>query len=262
MTNYYTMKKVALVTGGSRGIGFGIARELAKNEFDLAIFGMRIKDQVSDALEELKKLGADVLYIQGNVASAKDRDKALAAIRSHFNRLNVLVNNAGMAPRKRTDILKATEESYDEVMDANLKGPYFLTQHVSRWMIDQKREFKGFESCIINISSVSAVMASVNRGEYCISKAGMSMMTQLFAARLGSHNIPVYEIRPGITLTDMTATVKQKYDKMLREGLTIQTRWGLPEDIGKAALALASGSFPYSTGAVINVDGGMTVQRL
>jgi len=256
------MKKVALVTGGSRGIGFGIASELAKNEFDLAIFGMRTKDQVSDALEELKALDADVLYIQGNVASAKDRDKAVTAVRLHFNRINVLVNNAGMAPRERTDILKTTKESYDEVMDANLSGPYFLTQQVACWMIDQLHEFKDFEGCVINISSVSAVMASVDRGEYCISKAGMSMMTQLFATRLGSYNIPVYEIRPGITLTDMTSSVKQKYDKMLREGLTIQGRWGLPEDIGKAALALASGSFPYSTGAVINVDGGMTVQRL
>jgi 3-oxoacyl-[acyl-carrier protein] reductase len=256
------MKRVALITGGSRGIGFGIAKELAKNEFDLAIFGMRTRDQVSDALEELISLGADVLYIQGNVAAGKDRDKALAAIRSHFNRLNVLVNNAGMAPRERADILKTTEESYDEVMDANLRGPYFLTQQASCWLIDQKQEFKDFEGCIINISSVSAVMASINRGEYCLSKAGMSMMTQLFASRLGIHNIAVYEIRPGITLTDMTASVKQKYDKMLREGLTIQSRWGLPEDIGKAALALASGSFPYSTGAVINVDGGMTVQRL
>ena len=256
------MKRVALVTGGSRGIGFGIARELAKNEFDLAIFGMRTREQVSDAIEELISLGADVLYIQGNVAVGKDMDKALVAIRSHFNRLNILVNNAGMAPRERADILKTTEASYDEVMDANLRGPYFLTQQVSCWLIDQKQGSGDFEGCIINISSVSAVMASVNRGEYCLSKAGMTMMTQLFATRLGGHNIPVYEIRPGITLTDMTASVKQKYDKMLREGLTIQSRWGLPEDIGKAVLALASGSFPYSTGAVINVDGGMTVQRL
>jgi len=256
------MKKVALITGGSRGIGFGIAKEFAKNGFDLAIFGRRPEDQVSDALDELDGSGADVLYIQGNMANTGDRKKVVTAIRSHYNRLNVLVNNAGMAPRKRTDILKTTQDSYDEVMDANLKGPYFITQSVSNWMIDQKNKFNGFEGCIINISSVSAVMASVNRGEYCISKAGMAMITRLFADRLGNYEIPVYEIRPGIILTDMTASVKQKYDKMLREGLTIQARWGLPEDVGKAALALASGSFPYSTGAVINVDGGMSVQRL
>ena len=262
LLNLFNMKKVALITGGSRGIGFGIARELARNKFDLAIFGMRSRDQVSDALNELKSLGADVLYHQGNIASGKDREKALLAVRSHFNRLNVLVNNAGMAPRKRSDILKTTEKSYDEVMDTNLKGPYFLTQHVSSWMIDQKRNFADFTGCIINISSVSAVMVSLNRSEYCISKAGMSMMTKLFAARLGNYDIPVYEIRPGIILTDMTSSVKQKYDKMIREGLTLQFRWGLPEDVGKAALALTNGSLNYSTGAIINIDGGMSIQRL
>ena len=256
------MRKVALITGGTRGIGLGIAKELAGNGFDLAILGRRAKDQILEALENLGSSGADVLYIQGNVAEAGDREKALSAIKAHFNRLNILVNNAGMGPRTRTDILETTPESFDEVMDVNLKGPYFLTQAVSCWMIEQKKQDEGFEGCIINISSVSAVMASVNRGEYCISKAGISMMTRLFAARLGSHEIPVYEIRPGIVLTDMTIPVRQKYDQMLREGLAVQSRWGMPEDVGKAVLSLATGSFPYSTGAVINVDGGMMIQRL
>lgn len=256
------MKKVALITGGSRGIGLGIAEELANNNFNLTIMGRRSSDQVSKIMDGLRKTGADVLYFQGDVASVKDRKNCLEAIEEHFGILNVLINNAGIAPRVRNDILQTTEESFDEVMEVNLKGPYFLTQQVANWMIDQKIKNKKFEACIINISSVSATIASTNRGEYCISKAGISMITQLFAVRMGEFGIPVFEIRPGIILTDMTVKVREKYDNMIKEGLTIQPRLGLPVDVGKAALALVNGSFNYSTGQVIMVDGGITVQRM
>jgi 3-oxoacyl-[acyl-carrier protein] reductase len=256
------MKKVALITGGSRGIGLGIAEQLAVNGFDLAINGVRKEGDVQHILAALKEKGADVLYCQGSVASATDRKRILEILKNHFGKLNVLVNNAGMAPRERRDILEATEESFDEVIGTNLRGPYFLTQQAANWMIEQKKSDPQFYGCIINISSVSATVASVNRGEYCISKAGVGMATQLFASRLGEFNIPVYEVRPGIISTDMTAGVKEKYDTLISQGLTIQKRWGLPEDVGKVVSALAVGNFAYSTGQVIMVDGGMTVPRL
>ncbi|GAA5221314.1 3-ketoacyl-ACP reductase [Membranihabitans marinus] len=256
------MKKVALITGGSRGIGFGVALELAKNQFDIVINGMRDESSVSEAIKELQDLGAEVLYCQGNVASTEDRASILAKIKERFGRLNVLVNNAGVAPSERKDILDASEESYERVMKINLQGPYFLTQAVANYMIEQRNADSGFEGCIINVSSVSTDMVSVNRGEYCISKSGMAMMTQLFAVRMGEFDIPVFEIRPGVIKTDMTAGVKEKYDALIEEGLFVQPRWGLPSDIGKAAAALALKYFPYSTGQVIMVDGGMTIARL
>jgi 3-oxoacyl-[acyl-carrier protein] reductase len=256
------MKKVALVTGGSRGIGLGIAQCLAAEGFDLAINGMRPAADVEETLQMLRQTGGEVIYCRGNLASKEDRSAMIEAVRSHFGQLNVLVNNAGMAPRERRDILEATEESFDEVIQTNLKGSYFLTQQAANWMIDQRRANPSFAGCIINISSISATVASVNRGEYCISKAGISMATQLFAARLGEFNIPVYEIRPGVIATDMTSGVKEKYDKLIAEGLCATPRWGVPDDVGKAVAALANGSFPYSTGQVIMVDGGLTIPRL
>lgn len=256
------MKKVALITGGSRGIGFGIAYHLAKNGFDIAINGMREEAAVGGALKDLRDAGAEVLYCQGDMASARDREKMLQKIKTHFGRLHVLVNNAGVAPKERRDILDATEESFDHVISTNLKGNYFLTQHAANWMIRQKQDNLQFTGCIINISSISATVASVNRGEYCISKAGISMATQLFAVRLGEFDIPVYEVRPGIISTDMTSGVKEKYDKMIEAGLCVQKRWGYPEDVGKVVGALASGNFAYSTGQVIMVDGGLTLARL
>jgi len=172
------------------------------------------------------------------------------------------VNNAGVAPKVRADILEATEESYDWVMNINLKGPYFLTQAVANWMIAQCKKDADFAGCIVNISSISATVASPSRGEYCLSKAGVSMATRLWATRLGEFNIPVYEVRPGVIKTDMTATVQEKYDKLIAEGLMVQARWGYPEDIGKAVASLVRGDLAYSTGQVIMVDGGMTLQRL
>ncbi|HUJ71337.1 MAG TPA: 3-ketoacyl-ACP reductase [Verrucomicrobiae bacterium] len=256
------MKRMALITGGTRGIGFGVAQELAREGFDLAVCGVRDESAAADALATLRKLGAEVLYCQCDVADREARARMLAAIRQRAGRLHVLVNNAGVAPRERHDILDATEENFEQVVRTNLQGPYFLTQAVANWMVEQKKADAGFAGCIINVSSISATIASVNRGEYCISKAGVAMATQLWAARLGEFGIPVYEIRPGIIKTDMTASVQEKYDKLLGEGLTVQRRWGTPEDMGRATAALVRGDFPYSTGQVIMVDGGLSIQRL
>jgi 3-oxoacyl-[acyl-carrier protein] reductase len=256
------VRKIALVTGGSRGIGFGIATELALQGFDLAINGVREINEVEANLHMLAALGARVLYYRANVSIADQRAAMIAGIRKDFGALHVLVNNAGVAPAERKDILEASEESYDRVMDTNLRGPYFLTQAVANWMIAQHATDSNFSGCIINVSSVSATFASVNRGEYCISKAGISMATQLFATRLAEYNIPVFEVRPGIIRSDMTAGVTEKYDKLIAGGLTAQKRWGEPADVGRAVAALATGNFPYSTGQVIMVDGGMTIPRL
>ncbi len=256
------MNKTALITGGSRGIGFGIAECLAREGFDLAINGIRNESKVNDALEKLRSFGVKVIYCQGDIRSSASRKSIIDKVKSEFGQLNVLVNNAGVAPKERNDILEATEESFDYVVGTNLKGTYFLTQLAANWMVEQKQRDEDFTGCIINVTSVSSTVASTNRGEYCIAKAGLSMVTQLYAARMGEYQIPVYEIRPGVIATDMTAGVKEKYDKLFSEGLAVQKRWGLPEDIGKAAAGLARGDFPYSTGQVIMVDGGLTLQRL
>ena len=256
------MKNVALITGGSRGIGYGIAEHLAKAGFDLAINGLRPESDVTEALSTLRALGADAVYCPGNIALSADRLAILAKVNDYFGRLNVLVNNAGIAPKERLDLLEATEESFQHVLSTNLQGPYFLTQAAANWLIQQKRHQATFAGCIITISSVSATVASLNRGEYCVAKAGLSMATQLFAARLGEFDIPVYEVRPGIIHTDMTAGVTAKYDKLIEDGLCVQKRWGHPDDVGRAVAALAQGNFPYSTGQVIMVDGGMTLPRL
>lgn len=255
-------RPVALITGGSRGIGFGIAEQLADAGFDLAINGVRPEEAVRAALDALRSRGSDVIYCPGDIASTSARTDMLQAIRDHFGRLNVLVNNAGVAPKERRDILEATEESFQYVLSTNLQGAYFLTQAVANWMIAQRTAQADFWGCIITVSSVSATVASVNRGEYCVAKAGLSMATQLFATRLGEYDIPVYEVRPGIIKTDMTAGVTAKYDALIESGLCVQKRWGLPNDVGRAVAALAKGDFPYSTGQVILVDGGLTIPRL
>ncbi len=256
------MKKVALITGGSRGIGLGIAHALADLGFDLAINGMRPASDVEATLDTLRQHGHKVIYCQGNIASLSDHAHILHAIKSDFGQLNLLVNNAGVAPKVRLDILQTTVESFDHVMNTNLRGPFFMTQSVANWMIEQKEKNYDFQAQIINISSISATVASTMRGEYCISKSGISMMTQLFAVRMAKHDIPVYEIRPGIIKSDMTAGVKEKYDTLIADGLTLQPRWGTPEDIGLAVKALANGAFPYSTGHVFMLDGGLTISKL
>lgn len=256
------MKQVALVTGGSRGIGYSIVKHLAMQGFDIAINGVRPEEAVKDVVESIRALGVDVIYCQGNISLTADRKKILLQVKDSYQKLNILVNNAGIAPKERRDVLGTTEESFDEVISTNLKGNYFLTQDAANWMVEQKQIDPNFTGAIINVSSISATVASVNRGEYCISKAGISMATQLFAVRLGEFDIPVYEIRPGIISTDMTAAVTEKYDNLIEQGLCLQKRWGEPDDVGKAVGALAIGSFPYSTGQVFMVDGGLTVPRL
>src|SRR6476660_3238657 len=228
------MKRVALVTGSSRGIGRGIAEALATDGFDLAINGVRRAEQVADVVEVFEKRGAAVLYCRGDISSADDRAAVVAAVRERFGRLDVLVNNAGVAPASRADLLDATEASFERLVRINLQGPYFLTQLVARWMIDQRAADAKFTGVIVNVSSVSATEASVNRGDYCISKAGVAMATQLWAARLAEHGISVYEVRPGIVRTDMTEGVADKYDALIAGGLTLERRWGLPEDVGRA----------------------------
>jgi NAD(P)-dependent dehydrogenase (short-subunit alcohol dehydrogenase family) len=255
-------KRVALVTGGSRGIGFGVAEWLADSGFDVAINGVRPAADVVDALSKLSARGVNTHYVQGNVADSEDRQTILDGVRQHFGRLDVLVNNAGVAPNVRADILDATEESYDRVMDINLKGPYFLTQLAARWMIEQRQADSNFRGVVVNISSVSATEASINRGEYCISKAGIMMATQLWAHRLAEFGIAVYEVRPGVIHTDMSAAVAEKYDRLIANGLTVENRWGEADDIGRAVAMLARGELTYATGNVLNIDGGLTLRRL
>ncbi len=257
------MGRVALITGGARGIGLGIARALAREGFGLALCGTRTEAEADAALAELRAAGNDPLYCRADVSVAADRGRLLDAVRDRFGALHLLVNNAGVAPLARTDLLDADEASFERVLRINLQGPYFLTQAAARWMVEQRRTDPSFAGCIIDIGSVSASVASVNRGEYCVSKAGVAMMTQLFAARLGAEGIPVYEIRPGIVRTDMTASVAGAYDaKIAASELLVQRRWGEPDDVGRAAAMLARGDLAYSTGQVICVDGGLTVQRL
>jgi 3-oxoacyl-[acyl-carrier protein] reductase len=257
------MKKVALVTGGGRGIGFGICEKLAADGFNLVLSGRSDAAKVADSVQTLENRGAEVLYCSGDVSSAADRAAMLAEIKERFGRLDVLVNNAGVAPKVRADILEADEDSFEWIMKINLQGPYFLTQACANWMVEQKQADDSFAGCIINVGSISATVVSPNRGDYCISKAGLGMMNELFAARLGEFSIPVYEIRPGIIKTDMTAGVTDKYDNLINNTeLLVEKRWGVPEDIGKLAAAMARGDLPYATGQAIYVDGGLTMNRL
>lgn len=258
--------KVALVTGGSRGIGHGIALRLAEAGFTLAISGRRTREQVQPALDAIAARSPGSIpgpiYVQADVSDGAERTNLLRAVEEQFGRLDVLVNNAGIAPRIRADLLEAREDSFDELIATNLKGPYFLTQAVAAWMIRQRERDASVSRCIVNISSISATVASVNRGDYCISKAGIAMATRLWAARLAEYGIGVYEVRPGIIESDMTAGVHDKYDALIEGGLLLEKRWGTPDDVGRAVRALATGELPYATGAVLVVDGGLTLERL
>ena len=256
------MAKTALITGAGRGIGHGIALCLAREGVNVAIMDVLPEEAVAENLQRLADEGAEVLFCRGDVTSAEDRAQVLSDVEARFGGLNVLVNNAGVAPKVRADILEAGEESYDWVMGINLKGPYFLTQAAANWMIRQQQADAAFDGCIVNVSSISATVASPSRGEYCLSKAGVSMATRLWAVRLGEFGIPVYEVRPGVIRTDMTAVVTEKYDKLIAEGLCLQKRWGLPEDIGRTVAMMVRGDIAYSTGQVIMVDGGLDVSRL
>jgi NAD(P)-dependent dehydrogenase (short-subunit alcohol dehydrogenase family) len=256
------VRRGALVTGATRGIGLGIARALVGEGFDLALCGLRAEAEVAPVLAELKGGGAAVHYVRADIGERADRLRLVSEVRGRLGRLHVLVNNAGMAPRVRADLLEAGEESFERLLRVNLQGPYFLTQAVARWMLEQKGAEEAWAGCIVNVTSTSATVASTNRGEYCVSKAGLAMASQLWAARLAGAGIAVYEVRPGIIRTDMTAAVTEKYDRLIAEGIVPQGRWGTPEDVGRVVAALARGDAPYSTGAVVTVDGGLTIPRL
>lgn len=256
------MKKVALITGGTRGIGLGIAECLAREGYDLSLCGLRDERSVADTLNALRELGHKVLYTPCDVGDASQRAELMAATQDRFGGLQVLVNNAGIAPAQRVDLLEASIDEFERILRTNLQGPHFLTQQVARWMIEQRKADSNSAAYIINISSVSATMASTTRGEYCISKAGIGMSTQLWALRLAEFEIPVFEVRPGVVLTDMTSAVKEKYDALIEEGLIPQNRWGDVMDTGRIVAALVRGDFDYSTGQVFLVDGGLSLPRL
>jgi 3-oxoacyl-[acyl-carrier protein] reductase len=270
-TYAWGMNPVALITGASRGIGRGIALELAAAGYDVVInFAANSEAAAETAtacIARARSAGKDIkaLTCRADIAKASDRRKLIAFVKSRFSRLDVLVNNAGVAPAVRADLLEADEKSFDRLISINVKGPYFLTQLAANWMIEQRRSAVRGDSPrpkIVTISSVSAYTASTNRSDYCISKAALSMLTPLFAARLAEHGIRVYEIRPGIIATDMTAKVRDKYDKLITEGLTPIKRWGTPEDVARAVVAIAQDALPFSTGEVINVDGGFHLRIL
>jgi len=254
--------KVAVVTGGTRGIGLGVARALARDGWNLALGGTRDSSEVAGVLTELRAAGGEVRYLQGDLASRDDRRRIVASVRDQIGPVNLLVNNAGRAPRVRADILEAGEESFEELIRTNLQGPYFLTQAIAVDQVVRRHADPSFAAAIVFITSVSAELASANRGDYCVTKAGLAMAVKLFAARLAADGIPVYEIRPGIVETDMTAGVREIYDRRIADGLVPQARWGTPADVGRAVAALLGGNLAYSTGSVIHVDGGLSIGRL
>ncbi|AKC81649.1 3-ketoacyl-ACP reductase [Verrucomicrobia bacterium IMCC26134] len=258
-------KFTALVTGASRGIGRGIALELAKAGGRVAINYAGNEVAANEALELVRAAGGDGFIVQGDVSVASDRARVVAETVRQFGRIDLLVNNAGVAPSVRADLLDAGEESFDRLFAINLKGPFFLTQLVAKQMLEQAPDAEGFRGRIVNITSISVYTASTNRGDYCMVKAGLAMMTKLFADRLATAGINVYEIRPGVIATDMTGGVKAKYDKLILEderGISPIRRWGKPEDIGRAVRAIAEDRFPFTTGTAFDVDGGFHLQRL
>jgi len=255
-------RRVALITGGTRGIGLGIARALAQEGWNLALCGMRQSEDIRSTLEALRTMGVSVRYSQADIARREDRDRLAADTIEVFGHVNALVNNAGRAPRTRADLLDTTEQSFEELIRVNLQGPYFLTQTIARHLVDRKAADPGFAAGIVFISSVSAELASINRGEYCVSKAGLSMAARVFALGLAPSSIPVYEVQPGIIATDMTASIRSVYDQRIAEGLVPEGRWGQPDDVGRAVAALLRGDFPYATGTVVRIDGGLSLPRL
>ena len=255
------MKKTAVVTGSSRGIGYAIARQLGLDGFNVVIVATGSREKNIDAIRRLEEEGITVGYVQANVADHDDRLRIVSESVKLFGRIDVLVNNAGVAPLVRADLLEMTEESFDRVVGINTKGNMFLTQAVARQMISQEPIEKR-KGVIVNISSCSSVVSSTSRGEYCVSKAGISMLTTLFADRLAAEGILVHEVRPGVIATDMTSAVQAKYDRLIEDGLFPIARWGTPEDVAGAVSALVSDKFLYTTGNYIDVDGGFHIKRL
>ena len=264
---------VALITGGARGIGLGIAQSLAEEGCRLALNGVRDASQVEQTLQQLRDdSGTEVIYCQGDVSRAEDRVRIVDVVRERFGRLDVLVNNAGITSPGRKDVLEAEEESFDRVIGINLKGPFFLTQLAANWMIAQRDDpaiedaqngrGEPLRRCVVNVSSVSREIVSVNRGDYCLTKTATRMATHLWAVRLAEFGIDVYEVQPGIIKSDMTAGVTEKYDRLIADGLTHNRRWGEPADVGRAVATLVRGDVPYATGQVLKIDGGMTIRSM
>jgi NAD(P)-dependent dehydrogenase (short-subunit alcohol dehydrogenase family) len=254
--------RTALVTGGTRGIGLGIARALAREGWNLALSGVRAEPEVAATLDELRQSGVAVGYHPADLAVRDQRATLAHVVRERYGALHALVNNAGRGPRNRSDLLDAREDSFEELIRTNLQGPYFLTQAIAREQVMRRQADATFQASIVFVTSVSAEAASTNRGDYCVSKAGLSMAARLFAVRLAAHGIPVFEVRPGIIETDMTAGVKEAYDKRIADGLVPERRWGTPDDVGRLVAALVRGDAPYATGSIINVDGGLSLPRL
>ena len=257
-----TDRSVAIVTGASRGIGKAIAEELAAINYDIVISYRSTDDKALEVKKKCESLSVACELFKGDISNRDERIALIEFTKDTFGRCDLLVNNAGVAPSQRADLLDATEESFDRVLDINLKAPYFLTQAIAAWMVQQKKQFPDRECRIVNIGSISAFTSSPARGEYCISKAGMAMMTKLFADRLAEYEIGVFEVQPGVIATDMTTVVTEKYDKLIAEGLTPTKRWGQGKDVANAVAAIAEGRLDFSTGQVLNVDGGFHLRRL
>ncbi|MFW6123973.1 MAG: 3-ketoacyl-ACP reductase [Acidobacteriota bacterium] len=260
-------RKTALITGASRGIGRGIALELAKNGYDIAGNATQFhssdkKTGLLEVKQRVEELQVDFLPVQGEISDLNTHENLIHKVLNRYQTIDVLVNNAGISPKKREDILYTNPESFDRLWSVNTRGAFFLTQRVARIMIEQRQRDPDYKPYIVFISSISAEFSSPNRAEYCISKAALSQAARVYAHRLAEYGINVYEIRPGIIMTDMTKPVKKKYDRMIEDGLVPQNRWGTPQDAGKAVTALVRGDFDYSTGAVIEVSGGMDIKRL
>lgn len=255
------METTAIVTGGSRGIGLAIALELGRHGYDIAIVATRSEEAYPDSVSALREAGVDYVWYAADLGDSVQRQAVLQKIFVRHEHIGVLVNNAGVAPRQRADLLEMTEESFDYVVNINTKANMFITQAVAKQMMKNPLT-QSKRGTIINISSCSATVSSVNRGEYCVSKAGIAMLTTLYADRLAGEAIFVYEIRPGVIRTDMTATVESKYDELIAEGVFPIARWGLAEDVAKAVRAYCSDDFNYSTGNYIDVDGGFHIRRL
>ncbi len=255
------MKKTAIVTGGSRGIGYAVAKQLGLDGCQVVIFALKNQETCQKDLDELTELGIDWYYIQGSIDSLEDQKRLVEETIRHFGRIDILVNNAGIAPKERKDLLEMSPESFDHVVGVNAKGTMFLTQAVARQMICQEQLFAN-KGHIVNIGSCSAEVSSTSRGEYCISKAAVSMLTTLYADRLASEGIVVNEVRPGVIATSMTSVVRDKYDKMFADGVFPIARWGLPEDVAGAVSLFCSDRLLYTTGNYVDVDGGFHIKRL
>lgn len=255
------MAKVAIVTGGGRGIGLAHVKQLAADGYKIVATGTSPEEAYQPAFNEVRRNGGEVTYFQKDIAAAQDRAQCVKAAVKKYGRIDVLVNNAGVAPAVRADILETTEESWERVLNINLKGTMFFTQLVAKQMMTQD-PVDGMRGIIVNTGSVSSYASSVNRVEYCVSKAGISMLTKVYADRLAGAGIYVYEVRPGVIDTDMTQAAKEKYDKLIAEDIFPIARWGRPEDVALAVSMLCEGKLRYTSGQVINVDGGYHIQRL